>query len=251
MVAKKLKIAVVSPEVVPFSKTGGLADVAGALGKYLTKHKVDVRIITPFYSITNTAVATFHPVGFLQGMHVWFGNHMYEYSVHSAKIPGTSADVYFINCPALFDRYSIYTNDWDEYLRFALLNKAAIEICQRMGWAPDIFHCNDWQTGLIPLYLKTIYSWDSLFKNTKTLFSIHNIGYQGNFDAHVIDPLGLSDYKHQLDEYDLKYGVFNYMKTGVIHSHMLSTVSETYAHEIQTPEYGAGLVAAISLRPWK
>jgi len=240
-VSKKLKIAIVSPEIVPFAKTGGLADVAGALGKYLSKNRVDVRLITPFYSVTNTSVAPFQPVDYLQGMHVWFGDHMFEYSVHTAKIPGTKADVYFISCPELYNRDSIYTDDADEYLRFALLNKAAIEICQRMAWAPDIFHCNDWQSGLIPLYLKTIYSWDGLFQNTKVLLSIHNIGYQGNFDAHVIEPLGLNDYKALLDDFDLKYGIFNFMKMGVIHSDMLSTVSKTYAKEIQTEEYGAGL----------
>lgn len=241
MVARKLKIAVVSPEVVPFAKTGGLADVAGALGKYLMKNKVDVRIITPFYSVTNTTRATIYPVDFLQGMHTWFGNRMVEYSVHMAKIPGTEAEVYFIFCPELYNRISIYTEDVDEYLRFALLNRAAIEICQHMAWAPDIFHCNDWQTGLIPVYLKTIYSWDSLFKKTKVLLSIHNIGYQGHFKESVIGPIGLNDYRHLLDDYDLQHGVFNFMKTGIIHSDMLSTVSKTYAQEIQTAEYGAGL----------
>lgn len=241
MASKKLKIAVVSPEVVPFAKTGGLADVAGALGKYLSKNNVDVRIITPFYSITNVAVSNFYPVDFLQGMHAWFGDHMFEYSVHTAKIPGTKTDVYFISCPELYNRDTIYTDDDDEYLRFALLNKAAIEICQHMDWAPDIFHCNDWQSGLLPLYLRTIYSWDAMFKKTKILLSIHNIAYQGHFNTHIIHPLGLSDYQHLLDDYDLKYGVFNFMKTGIIHSDMLSTVSKTYAREIQTGEYGAGL----------
>lgn len=245
---KKLKIAIVSPEVVPFSKTGGLADVAGALGKFLSKNGVDARIITPFYSSTDTSVSTFYPVAFMQNMHTYFGERRIEYSVHTAKLPGSDSDVYFISCAEFYNRFTIYTEDSDEGLRFALLNRAAIEICQRKNWAPDIFHLNDWQSGLIPLYLKTLYAWDSLFSKTKTVLSIHNIGYQGIFSIPMQQQLGLADYQHLLDAFDQRNGVFNFMKTGIIHADMLSTVSKTYADEIQTEAYGAGLHPMLAYR---
>lgn len=246
--SKKLKVALISSEVVPFSKTGGLADVAGALGKYLIKNNVDIRIVTPFYSSIDTSVSTFYPVTFMQHMHTQFGERTVEYSVHTAKIPDCETEVYFVSCPEFYNRHTIYTNDKDEYLRFALLNRAAIEICQSMSWSPDIFHCNDWQSCLVPLYLKTIYSWDALFLKTKTLLSIHNIGFQGYFISAVIHQLGFSNFMHHLDEFDLRSGIFNFMKTGIIHADKLSTVSTTYAQEIQTEEYGAGLHSMLKFR---
>lgn len=245
---KKIKVAVISAEVVPFAKTGGLADVAGALGKYLIKNNVDVRIITPLYSATDLSIAELYPVTYMQNLQTHFADRTVIYSVHTAKLPGSKTDVYFISCPEFYNRHTIYTDDKDEYLRFGLLNRAAIEICQQMNWAPDIFHCNDWQTCLIPLYLKTIYSWDDMFSKTKTLLSIHNIGYQGFYMSPVIHALGFSNYMHLLDEFDLRAGVFNFMKTGIIHSDMLSTVSKTYAEEIQTEEYGAGLQPMLAYR---
>ncbi|KAA3617745.1 MAG: glycogen synthase [Calditrichaeota bacterium] len=245
---KKIKIALVSSEIFPFSKTGGLADVSGALGKYLSKNNVDVRLITPLYSDVDLSVSNFYPVKFLQDMELWFGSHKYSYSVHTAKIPDTAASVYFISCPELYNRESLYTNDVDEHIRFALLSRAAIEICQKMAWAPDVFHCNDWQSALLPLYLKTHYSWDSLFSKSKTLLSIHNIGYQGSFNLAVINDLGFADFTHLLDDFDNKSGQFNFMKLGVIHSDKLSTVSKTYAQEIQTEEYGAGLDPMLAYR---
>jgi starch synthase len=246
--SQKIKVALVSSEIFPFAKIGGLADVSGALGKYLSKKKVDIRLITPLYSGTDTSISAFYPVDFLKGLELWFGNRHIYYSVHTAKIPDSDANVYFVSCPELYNRYSLYTDDADEHLRFALLCRASIEICQKMNWAPDIFHCNDWQSALIPLYLKTHYSWDQLFKKSKTLLSIHNIGYQGSFNSGIIEELGFADFTHLLDDFDLKASVFNFMKTGVIHADKLSTVSKTYAKEIQTEEYGAGLDPMLQYR---
>jgi starch synthase len=246
--SEKLRVAVVSSEVVPFSKTGGLADVAGALGKYLDKNNIDVKIITPFYSATDTTAAKFTPVKLIQKVTTQLDGGPVEYSVHSAKIPLSETEVFFISCPRFYDRFSLYTNDSDESLRFALLNKAAIEISQYLAWTPHIFHCNDWQSCLIPIYLKTLYSGDTSFAATKTVLSIHNIAYQGIFDANIIYKIGLENYKHLLDDFDNRYGLFNFMKTGIIHADMLSTVSETYAMEIQTEEYGAGLHPMLQYR---
>lgn len=246
-----MKIALASSEIFPFAKTGGLADVSGALGKYLSKKGIDIRLFTPLYSQTDFSVSKFYPVDYMQDMELWFADRKIVYSVHTAKMPDSEADVYFISCPELYNRWSIYTEDSDEFLRFAVLNRATLEICQRMGWSPDIIHCNDWQTSLIPLYLKTHYNWDSLFQDTKTVLSIHNIGYQGLFSTYIIGALGYQNYLHLLDEYDLKSNLFNFLKLGVIHADWLSTVSKTYAKEIQTAEYGAGMETMLAYRKYR
>ena len=104
-----------------------------------------------------------------------------SYSIDTTILPGTDLPIYLLRCPELYGRDGIYTQDDDEHLRFLLLSRAAIEMCQHMRFAPDIFSCHDWHTALIPLYLRTIYGWDGLFKNTKSVLTIHNIGYQGMF----------------------------------------------------------------------
>ena len=100
-------------------------------------------------------------------------------------------------------------------------------MCQQMGFAPDIFHCHDWHTSLIPLYLKTMYAWDKLFSKTRTVLTIHNIGYQGVFDASIIDDLDLNGAENELHQDDLALGRVNFLKTGILHAHQLTTVSPT------------------------
>ncbi len=234
-----MKIALVSSEVVPYAKTGGLADVSGALAKYLSLDGYDIRVFTPLYDITT--LDEMHPVDFLQDVPVEFGSQTIHFSVVTARLPDSEADVYFIDVPALYHRGKIYTDDEDEYLRFALLSRAALECCQRMGWSPDVMHCNDWQTALIPLYLRTTYSWDTLFANTKTVLTIHNLAYQGAFRASVVDELAFGEGHDLIHRDDLHHGVFNYLKHGIMYANTISTVSQTYAQEIQTPEYGEGL----------
>ena len=236
-----VNIAIVSSEIVPFAKTGGLADVAGALGKYLSLHNCDVRLFTPMYDVTSRGGIEFHPVEFLEDIEISFGGESIPFSVETATLPGSETEVYFIDSPGLYDRGKIYTDDGDEYLRFALLSRAVLESCQRMGWAPDVIHCNDWQSALIPLYLRTLYAWDTLFADTKTILTIHNIAYQGAFRSSIVDHLGFGENHSFLHQEDLRSGVFNYMKHGVMYANAISTVSETYAREIQTPEYGEGM----------
>jgi len=117
-----------------------------------------------------------------------------------------------------------------------------------MGWGPDVFHCNDWHTGLLPLYLKAGYAWDELFRDTKTLLTIHNIGYQGAFPAERLAELDLDEHRDLLYREDLDAGVLNMLKTGLLYADALSTVSETYAREIQTEEYGMGLEGILQAR---
>lgn len=244
----RLKVALITSEVYPFSKTGGLADVSGALSKYVTQSGHDIRVITPLYAQNDFSKADLVPVDFLQDITLHFGPAYYSFSVHVASLPGSNAQVYFVSCPNLYNRASIYTNDIDEHIRFAFLSRAALEMCQRMGWGPDIMHCNDWQTALIPLYLKTMFKWDSLFSTTKTILTIHNLGYQGQFSSDVVNDLGFGDYGDLLDPHDVNSGQINFMKLGIIHADKITTVSKTYAKEIQTIEYGEGIDPMLAYR---
>jgi starch synthase len=245
---KSFRICFVSSEVTPFAKTGGLADVSGALGKYLSNAGHDVRIIIPLYSAMDNTKYEVQPVEFARNLQIWFGDIEVIYSIYTIKLPNSGADVYLIHNPHYYNRWSLYTNDHDEYLRFAILNRVAIEFCQLIEWGPDIIHCNDWQTGLIPVYLKTIYNWDKLFRKTKTILTIHNIAYQGNFSADIINKLGLERYYNWFDANDLYQGRINYLRTGVLHADKITTVSETYAKEILTDFYGEGLQNTLMAR---
>jgi len=237
--------------VVPFVKAGGLGDVSGALGKYLSRKGHDIRVFMPYYSTIDTRSLPVHVVEFLQNVPVHFGGFTLYFTALTAKLPDSECEVYFIHCEGLYNRSKIYTDEGDEYLRFALLSRAAIECCQRMGWGPDIFHCNDWQTALIPLYLKTIYQWDGLFKQSKTMLTIHNIGYQGVFSSDAVDKLMFGGYRHMLPAEDLGAGMINYMKLGIIYTDLITTVSPTYAQEIQTEEYGSGLQQMLEYRKYR
>ncbi len=236
-----MNVCFVASEVVPYAKTGGLADVSGALPKYLARYGCDVRVFLPLYNMVDTRKYDLRPVDSMQRIGLQFGGRWIHFSVWGGTLPDSNARVFLIDCPELYHRGSVYTDSADEYLRFALLSKAAIECCQRMGFAPDIMHCNDWQTGLIPLMLKTIYSWDRLFSRTRTVLTLHNVAYQGVFSASTIDVVGMGEYRQRFDNDDLRYGIVNWMKTGIFYADAITTVSKTYAQEIRTAEGGAGL----------
>ena len=243
-----LKICFVASEVAPFAKTGGLADVASALPEYLKGQGHDVRVFMPLYSAIDTSKHSMTPVDFLRDVQLRLGPHHFSCSVFVGRAPESEVDVYFINCPQLFHRDGVYTGEWDEHLRFALLSRATFECCQRMGWGPDIFHCNDWHTALVPLYLKTLYDWDQLFSHSKTILTIHNIAYQGVFPADVVPNLGLEKYQSLLFQADLEQGAVSFMKTGVLYADVITTVSHTYAREIQTEAFGMGLESLLRER---
>lgn len=243
-----MNICFVASEIAPFAKTGGLADVSGALPIQLAAQGHDVRLFMPLYSKIDVQKHPMTPVEFLRDIHIQLGTHGFSFSVFSSKLPGSEVDVYFINCPELYHRPGIYTGEWDEHLRFALLSRAAIECCQRMGWGPDIFHCNDWHSALIPIYLKTVYSWDRLFHGSKTVLTIHNIAYQGIFPAEVISNLGLEEHQQLFFQQDLQAGAISFLKTGLLYANVITTVSHTYAQEIQTEAFGMGLEGILRQR---
>ncbi|MGB5249163.1 MAG: glycogen synthase GlgA [Gammaproteobacteria bacterium] len=248
--AKKdnLRICLTSAEFAPLAKTGGLADVTAALSDYLHQAGHDVRVLMPFYSGIDTSALVIEPVSNIQNVPIQVGSWQLHYSIDRATLPGTGMPVYLLRCPALYNRDHIYTAGSDEHLRFILLSRAAIEMCQRMQFAPHIFHCHDWHTALIPLYLRSVYAWDTLFADTRSVLTIHNIGYQGTITADLLPDLGLQGAEHHLHQDDLKIGRINFMKTGVMYAHLLTTVSPTYAREIQGATYGMGLESYLRQR---
>ncbi len=245
---RPLKICLVSSECTPFAKTGGLADVVAALGRFLARRGHDVRIVLPMYLRIKNGGHEFFPVPEAQDVPVRLGGRTFWFSASTLQLPRSTAKIWLVRCPELFEREGIYTQDADEHLRFALLSRAVFALAQQTQWSPDILHCNDWHTGLIPLYLRTLYSWDRVFANTRTVLTIHNIGYQGVFGADTIPGLGLGSERRALWQEDLNENRINFLKTGLMYATAITTVSRTYAKEIQTDEHGMGLAELLRQR---
>ena len=245
---RSFKVCLVSAEVVPYAKTGGLADVAQGLARSLARLGHDIRVVMPMYRRVREGGHPLEHVPGLQDVAFQIGGRRMYFSVSSAHLPGSTATVYFVRCPELYDRAGIYTQDSDEHLRFAALCVASVRLCQQLGWAPDVFHCNDWHTGLLPLYLWTHFAWDALFKHSRVVMTIHNIGYQGVVGADKVGELGLENERNLLHQEDLKAGQLNLLKTGLLYSNAITTVSKTYAAEILEPELGMGLETTLRQR---
>ena len=246
--ATPLRICFVASEVAPLAKTGGLADVTSALIRHLDDAGHDVRAFMPRYAAIDLSRYETSAVEGLADVPLELGPHRYRYSVLTARLPGSRARVHLIDCPVLYGRPRLYTTDPDEHLRFLALTRVAFECCQRMQWSPQILHGHDWHAGFAPLFLKTIYSWDRLFHPTRSILTIHNIGYQGVFPASAAGDLQLGAGAYLLHQDDLRAGVINSMKHGILYADRVTTVSPTYAREIRTAEYGMGLEHVLAAR---
>jgi len=239
-VPEKLAICLLASEVEPLSKTGGLGDVSGALTRYLYGAGHDVRLFTPCYASIDRAAYAAQPLAALQQVPLALGPNKYMFSVLRAQLPG-GAPAYLIDCPALYARTGLYTSDPDEHLRFLAFTRAALTACQRLGWAPQVLHCNDWHTAFAPLFLRTAWQDEPLFAATRTVLTIHNIGYQGIFPAARIADLGLPGRRNLLHQPDLAAGRINALRHGILYADSITTVSPTHAREICSDEYGMGL----------
>ena len=240
-----LKLCILSSEIVPYAKTGGLADVAGALVRNLGAMGHTVRAFMPLYTIVRGNTPSLKAVRGAQQLPLIIGDTEYRFSLQTANYPNSDIPMYFIDCPALFDRGSLYTGDPDEHRRFLLFTRATLESCRRLGFGPDIFHCNDWHTAFMPLFLKTLYRGDALLGRAKSLLTIHNIGYQGLMPSTAAADLGLGAASSMLDQGDMARGVINSLKTGIQQADGVSTVSPTYAREICDTPLGMGLQGAL------
>lgn len=244
----KLSICAIASEVVPLAKTGGLADVASALSRQLTAGGHDVRLFVPFYSQIRRDRLQATRVESLQGLDIITGGHEYSVDIWKAKLPGSSTPVYLVESDALFARTRLYTGDPDEHRRFLVLTRAALECCRRMNFRPHIVHSHDWHTAFAPLWLRSNYKNDPVFANTRSVLTIHNIGYQGEFSAVDAGDLDLGADSYLLHQDDLRAGRVNALKNGILHADAVTTVSPTYAREIATPQFGMGMETALAAR---
>lgn len=252
-VNKKLKILFVTSEVVPFVKTGGLADVSAALPQMLGELGHEVRIVVPKYGAVDERKFKIHDVVRLKDIPTKINDKEVLFSLKSCFLPGQKVrvQIYFLDNQEYFgSRNSLYADpitnidypDNDE--RFILLSQAVFELILKLGWVPDIIHCNDWQCGLIPFLLKTKYKDEQIFTQFKTLFTIHNLANQGEFPKSSFDKLGLD--KELLNEKTiLQDGKVNYLKAGLMFADVINTVSEGYANEIRTNEELSGSLKSV------
>lgn len=236
MESKPIKCLFVASEVVPYAKTGGLADVAGALPKQLRENGLDIRVVMPYYDQIENKFFE-HESHFLTNFNVQL-----NWRSQGADIyyDDTFVPTYFIKNETYFNRGQFY-GEHDDYERFAFFSKSVLELLKHIDFKPDIIHCNDWQTGPIPLLLNEKYKYDSFYKDIKSVFTIHNMKFQGVFGKEqVLDVLELSE-NYATSEALEFHGGLSYMKAGLLYCDQISTVSPTYAEEIKTWEYGCGL----------
>jgi starch synthase len=243
-----MKILFAASEMVPFSKTGGLADVAGALTKALSGLGHEVCAVVPYYRDTSLKGLDVEEVDL--GISVPISDRQ-EYGDIFRTVTDAGVTVYFIGKSAYYDREGLYGTPEDAFHdnaeRFIFFSKAVIELCRSLDFSPDVIHCNDWQTGLVPIYLNEVFDADPLFQDTATLFTIHNIGYQGLFwhlDMHLTN-LPWNLFTPEGFEF---YGKINLLKAGLVGADIISTVSPQYAKEIQTSEFGCRLEGVLSKR---
>ncbi len=235
---RKLSILFVVSEMFPLAKTGGLADVAGALPKALAKRGHDVRVLMPKYRATYSVDHRTDRIVDLPK--IQFGGFTLGCGIDESDVlKKDGVTVYLIEHFGLYDRDRLYGYE-DDWVRFGLLCKVALELPKAIGWKPDVIHCHDWQSGLAPAYLKTVYSDDPFFAKTATVFTIHNLAYQGNFDPSVREALGLPPETFQMHGLEF-HGRLSFIKGGLYYADMLTTVSPRYAQEIQTEEFGEGM----------
>jgi starch synthase len=234
-----LKVLFVASEVAPFAKTGGLGDVLGALPKALRRRGVDARVVMPLY-----AGIDWHALERLEGpldVPMWWGSA--RGAVRLGYLPGSEVPVYFLEYHRYFDRPYVYGPPGEGYgdnlERFTFLSRGALEVAKALKFLPDVLHANDWQTALAPVYVNTV-EWAQPLHGTATVFTIHNLAHQGVEDGGAMFITGLGHGHYHAGEFE-HFGTMNLMKAALRHANVLSTVSPTYAREIQTGPYGFGL----------
>ena len=239
------KILFVASEGVPFIKTGGLADVVGSLPKYFDKRYFDCRVILPKYMCMSDKVKSMmryrtHFYMDFMGMNEYVGIMETEYE---------GITYYFIDNEKFFNGFKPYgDNIVEEISKFVFFSKAALSILPVIDFRPDVIHCHDWQTGILPVYLKERFAGGEFYRGIKSVMTIHNLRFQGIWDVETMQGLtGLPDYVFTPDKLEYKRDA-NMLKGGLVYADYITTVSETYAQEIQTPQYGEGLDGLLSAR---
>ncbi len=251
-VSRPLRVVLASSEAVPFSKTGGLADVVGALAKSLDHLGHDVTLIVPDYFAMRQSAKGLPEIS-ETGLRfsISLNGRLVTGTVNWTILPGTGVRVLLVRQPEYFDRRQIYQENGHSYVdnceRFCFFSRAVLEVCRQMVLRPDVIHCNDWQTGLIPALLHSQYSQRPGFEKTSSVMTLHNMAYQGRF-WHFDMPLTGMDWRyfnhHQMEA----WGDLNLLKTGIAFADKITTVSPTYATEICRPDGGYGLEGLLNYR---
>ncbi len=231
------KILMVASEAVPFAKSGGLADVVGALPPALLAEGNDVAVLMPRYASIPLSGAR----RVTEDLIIRLGDTSYKTNIYVAVERGIP--FFLVDCPSLYDRDGLYNSSGldyaDNHVRFALLSRSALEVVRRL-YRPQVIHCHDWQSALVGPFLRHAFANDPTFLGIKIILTIHNLGYQGRFPATALRETGLDESLYTSGLIELE-GDVNFLKGGIIFADAITTVSRGYAREIQTPEYGFGL----------
>jgi starch synthase len=239
-VSDRLRVCLCTPEAVPYAKTGGLADVAGALPRALADAGCDVRVVVPAYQSIDRQRFAFRSIG---DAAVSLGNERVPVQFFESRLPGTAVPAYVIACGRYFDRSGLYGEAGRDYpdnlQRFTAFCRGILSLLRHLGWPPQVLHCQDWQTALLPVWLRKEPR-DAAWADTGTLLTVHNLAYQGLFPPELLPATGLGADAFTPAGMEF-YGKINLLKGGLVFADLLSTVSEQYAREIQTEEFGCGL----------
>jgi starch synthase len=243
-----LKILFASSEVAPFAKTGGLADVSASLPSALADSGHQVIIVMPLYRTIKQG--DFDLVPFENPLEVSFNGEIIEEKIFFAQRV-RNPTVYFIQQDKFFDREALYGTPEGDYPdnaeRFIFFSRGILQAAKSINFQPDIIHCNDWQTGLVPVYLRSLYKTDPFLQNMRVIFTIHNLAYQGIFPKEYMRTSELPSEVFSMDGIEY-YNKMNFMKAGIVFADFITTVSEKYAHEIRTSEFGYGLEGVLENR---
>ncbi len=244
-----MKILLASSEIVPFAKTGGLADVTGALPRELEKLGHEVTVFMPAYRCIDQSVEPIELLSIRYGIPL--GHDAEEGGLSKSKLPDSNVTIYFVEHVGFFHRPGIYSENGQDYSdnceRFTFFCRAVLESIRLLDLNPDVIHVNDWQTGLIPALLKCEYAENSIYRNIASLITIHNLAYQGVYDREQMFLTGLDSKYFNWQQMEF-YGRLNLLKTGIVFADSINAVSPTYALEIQSPEQGCGLDAVLRQR---
>jgi len=248
MSPKKMRIVFASPEMVPYAKTGGLADVVGTLPKEIHSFGQEVICFLPKYKKVDTRRWALKEA--IDRLQIPVGSEVETGRVFRFDDP-KGVRVYFIDQPEYFSRDELYGTPLGDYpdndRRFIFFQRVMLEALKKLDLKPDVIHSHDWQTGLVATYLKTLYANDPFFSKTRSVFTIHNLAYQGNFPPDSLSLTGLGWEEFRMERLEF-YGKASFLKAALVYSDALTTVSPRYAEEIQTKEYGCGMEGVLRAR---
>lgn len=244
-----MNISLISSEVAPFAKTGGLADVTGALPKYLARLGATVRVFLPYYRSVRAKALEFGVRPAQASIPLEWAGRRESFDLWESRQEGLTA--FFIDKPEFFDRDGLYgttAGDFpDNGERFGFFSKACLEAMKALAFHPDVIHAHDWQSALTLAYKRFAFAADPFFAGTKALFTIHNLGYQGSFGPEILERVGLPGSLFNMEALEF-YGRVNYLKAGILYGDAVNTVSVRYSQEIQTGEFGCGLDGLLRAR---